>query len=478
MIRLYYIGDADATGGVGGGDPNVPAIPKGYVPTTPQQRSDWNAFLDYAGKQPNSNLTDAAGQAALLAQYKKANPNFSVTAQQIPAIQYEAYQLRKGDKLGNLGSKELGYIRQGLSSNFLNADTSSVGKLYYPQMGQYGTDLENYYNSKFNPALAKPVDPAPAAAPAPPAVAAIGPAAAPGTPAPEFTITSSGQATPQSAAPVGGIPRPDYSNPESRQTFAAAFRDKYGKDVLGGYGDIPLRVNEKPQWGSDSTKNLVNKEAKRLGLDPELLYSSAMIEGMSGYYPQKNRTTGAQTVKWTGDKDYPVSGLWGFGLDSLEDYLPALKKKGYLPQDFEKNYKVFEGEGGPKGKDIPESVMFKTTDAGLQAKAAMMRQFYDEFDDYTKEKGIKLTPEQRNFFALAHFNSGRHGYEMLDAYNKAGLLKNNDFLKSRPNVPIQAFIDFYKGNKEKAEKLHSQIFGNVTPRLAAAAGLKQEQLLK
>jgi len=120
--------------------------------------------------------------------------------------------------------------------------------------------------------------------------------------------------------------------------------------------------------------------------------------------------------------------------------------------------------------------MFKNTDAGVQAKAAMMRQFYDDFDEYAKKKNINLTPEQRNFFALAHFNSGQHGFEMLDAYKKAGLLKNNDFIKNRPDIEIPAFTSFYKGDTQKAEKLHKQIFGNVAPRLAAAEGLKKEGL--
>ena len=168
------------------------------------------------------------------------------------------------------------------------------------------------------------------------------------------------------------IPLPDYKNPESRLTYAKAFKEKYGKNTEPGFGDIPLRANEKPAWGSDTSKNLANKYATQMGLDPALFYASSMIEGQSGLY--KGSVKGnPDVVRYTGDKDYPVSAVWSFGLDSLPDYLPSLKEKGYLPKDFDKNFKVWDKDVSPAGEGYPnESIMFKSTDAGVQAKAAMM----------------------------------------------------------------------------------------------------------
>lgn len=271
--------------------------------------------------------------------------------------------------------------------------------------------------------------------------------------------------------PTDRIPLPDYKDPQSRLAFAKAFRQKYGKDVLNNYGDIPLRSNEKAFWASDTSKNLTLKLAKQYNIDPAILYSSAMIEGMSGLYPDENNTVKA----WTGNKEYPVSGAWNFGLDSFQDKLPELQKKGYLPADFQNNFTV--------GRDVifkdptVQATLFKNTDAGYQAKAAMLKNYYDELDDYAKKKGVSLNPNQRNFFALAHFNSGAHGYEMLDAYNKAGLLKDDSFINKMPNIPIEAFNKFYKGDAAKAAALHKLIYGNVAPRLAAARGLTEEGLL-
>jgi hypothetical protein len=281
------------------------------------------------------------------------------------------------------------------------------------------------------------------------------------------------------------IPLPDYNNPKSRLDYATAFRNKYGKDVLKGYGDIPLRVNEKPIYGTRTSKEAAIQEATALGLNPALFYASAMIEGQSGIYAGSSKTADGQPAwtGYTGDKDYPISGVWGFGLDSFQDYYPELKKKGYLPKDFDSQWKNYEFEGAPEGSTSPsgeESTMFKTTDAGIKAKAAMMRAFYDESDAYAKKKGYNLTPEQRDYFALAHFNSGAHGYEMMDAYNKAGILKNNDFINSGsiPNVNVPFMFKGKQMSAGASQKLHQQIYGNISPRIAAARGLQAEGLFE
>src|ERR1700743_383764 len=105
-MRKYY-DILDTNPGGGGGDKLPPPKPVSYVPLSVQDRAAWNGFLDYASKQNGANLADPKQQATLLAAYKKTNPNFSITADKIPAIQYEAYQLRKGDSFGSLGAKQL-----------------------------------------------------------------------------------------------------------------------------------------------------------------------------------------------------------------------------------------------------------------------------------------------------------------------------------------------------------------------------------
>lgn len=256
------------------------------------------------------------------------------------------------------------------------------------------------------------------------------------------------------------IPLPDYKDPESRKKYAQEFHKKYG-ELTSGLGDTPLRINEKAFWASDTGKNLSTKTAAQYKMDPALLYTSAMVEGMSGLYP--NEKNQANT---TGDKEFPVSALWSFGLDSFDkSKSDSLVKKGYLPKDFQNQYKIFEGEGGPTGKDVrPETAMFKTTDAGLQAKAAMFKETYDDIDSYAQKKGIKLTPKARDFFALANFNGGEGtSHAMLNEYNKKGLLKDDQYLQHAP--------DFGEGDEAKKYK---KVFTNAKQRLVMADALKNE----
>lgn len=221
---------------------------------------------------------------------------------------------------------------------------------------------------------------------------------------------------------------PDYNNPESRLAYAKSFRDKYGA-LMQGRGDTPLRINEKPGYGSDTSKNLSAKVGKQLGVDPALLYASSMEEGMSGLYPDKNGQ-----VDYSMDKDFPVQGSHNFGLDNFVSRFPDLVKKGYLPQQFQTQFKRFIPTD-PNATD--QSANFKTTDDALLAKGAFLKSNYDEIDALAKKKGITLSPKARDFFALINYNAGSGtGQQMLTDYNNNGLLKDDSFLKQRPTSGV------------------------------------------
>lgn len=442
----------------GGGGGNAPAAPKGYAVTTPKERSDWNGFLDFASKQGNANVSDPKQQAALLGQYKKANPDFSITSDRIPAILYEAYQLRKGDSFGNLGSKELGYIRQGMQPNFLNADTSNIGKLYYPQEGSYGTDVENYYNSKFNPAAAKPLPIAAAAGPASPAL--------PGSPAASPTIT-----------PAGAIQRPDYTDPTSRLNYAKQIVQKYGP-LMKDYGDTFLHLDETPRFGSSSTKDIATTAAQKVGIDPALLYTSAMIEGMSSHVKTPgqdyNYDPSGNTSK------HPVNSSADFGLDQIRSEIPRLQAKGYLDTklDYVKHIHP-QGELGSGGKPVTQNdVDFKSDEDGMAAKAAFLKDNYDQIDDVAKKNGIPLSAKARDFFALVNYNAGPGvGARMMADYNKNGYLKNDAFLNARPTKGEGLKDTSYGPTYDKNGKQTSEgVYTNILRRIKIADALHQEKL--
>lgn len=468
MIRKYYIDDDLAAGGGGG---NPPAAPKGYAVTTPQQRSDWNGFLDYAGKQPGANLSDAKQQTALLAQYKKANPNFSITADQIPNIQYEAYQIRQGDKFGNLGAKELGYIRQGMNPNFLNADTANISKLYYPQLASHGTDIEGYYNSKFNPAAAKSV--------ASPVLSATNGVASPGSPAPGTKPAATSPAV--GPTPPGAIPPPNYDDPSSRLQYAHNWTQKYGP-LMQGRGDTPLRVNDVPQFGTQTAKQMSMGAAGKLGIDPALLYTSAMEEGLSGNFPDRQ---GNYKYERSGQSDkFPVNSSSDFGLDQVRSEIKRFQEKGYLPADFQKHYanaKHDPGEMGSGGKPVTHNdVDLDSPESAMQLKAAYLKDNYESVSQSSQQKGISLSPRAKDFFALVAYNAGTGvADQMMRDYHKNGYLKNDAFMNGRPTKGEGLSEKSYGPTYDKNGKQTSDgVYTNVLRRVQMAEALKKEKLFE
>lgn len=224
--------------------------------------------------------------------------------------------------------------------------------------------------------------------------------------------------------PAQKIPLPNYNDPTSRMAYAKAFKDKYGQ-LMSGRGDTPLRINETPGWGSTSAKNMAIKAASKFGFDPSLFYSSAMEEGMSGLFKNEKGV-----ANYSGDKDFPTEGSNGFGLDNFVPLFPELVKRGYLPAEFKDRFK-------PIKYDDPQytqnSANYKSPDDALTAKAAFMKYNQDEVENYAKKLGIPLSSKAKEFFTLINYNAGAgNGRKMLQDYFKAGALKDDAFLKSRP----------------------------------------------
>jgi hypothetical protein len=230
--------------------------------------------------------------------------------------------------------------------------------------------------------------------------------------------------------PPERIPLPDYNDPQSRLNYAKAWVAKYGS-LMEKRGDTPLRINEKPEWGTASAKELSIKAAKNVGLNPALLYASAMEEGMSGLYPRKFEGK-ADQVDFSGDDAFPVSGFVNFGVDNFSDAYAGLVKKGYLPADFNKNFKKSVETNEKKQK--VNSANFKDADSALQAKAAMVKASEDEIKNIASKNKIDLSDKAKEFFTLVTYNAGSGNAEkMLKEYSKSGYLKDDKFLDKRPS---------------------------------------------
>lgn len=251
----------------------------------------------------------------------------------------------------------------------------------------------------------------------------------------------------------------DPKNKEDRLRYAKEWTAKYGP-LMQGRGDTPLRVNEQPFKGTGTSKAISTIAAKKLGLDPALLYASAMEEGMSGGFWDDEKG-----VSWSKDPNFPIQGSGQYGLDNFYGRFPEFVKKGYLPQSFESQFKRFV----PTDPNVTKnSANFKTVDDALLAKGAFMKSQYDDIDSYAKKRGVTLSPKARDFFALVGYNAGEgNSHQMLDEYNESGALKGDSFLKKRPT----------SGGKLKADSW-SVPYTNVIRRLQMRDALKNEGLFE
>ena len=175
MIRMQYYPDPPAGGGE---EPKKKADPpKDYKPLSVVQRKNWNDFLDYLQKEGvgGSKDLDKRDQTlglTYLNKYNKENPDKAIDPGMIDDIQYDQYQLRKGDSFPGLKPEELNYVRKGLNPTYLSRPVSDVdswlGSLtsreYYPTATRgkntgehynFGVDMETYVKSLNDPELEK-----------------------------------------------------------------------------------------------------------------------------------------------------------------------------------------------------------------------------------------------------------------------------------------------------------------------------------
>lgn len=108
---------------------STPKPSGGYRPTTVDQRNQWNNFLKYlytTGDYGNKELDQGDDKTALLLEsYRKINPNFTITKDDVPSIQYEISMIKKGEIPNGEG---------GFKKNTNQGFQSLISKLYKQQV--------------------------------------------------------------------------------------------------------------------------------------------------------------------------------------------------------------------------------------------------------------------------------------------------------------------------------------------------------
>lgn len=438
--RKLYSPDDDNAGG-GGDDPKKKDTPPKYKPVPSTKRKEWNDYLDYLQKEGiggSKDLDDPAKNmgASSLEKYKKENPHVSLTKEDIPNIQYEQQQFRKGESFPGATPEQTKVLRSQVNPKYFERPISEPGqpfnsalsREYYPQFKkgdkQYGTDIEGFLKDYYHPDNNKPPE----------------------------------KATSNTDGKTGSPPEVDSAKLKEK------YKDNPYLSEQGRYNWGSKLSKDFPLTG-DNVKEAVLNAAKLNNVDPALLYSSAMEEGMSGSVDEKaSERASANYVDWSEknkDKaqDYPVDGFYNYGLDQFAKQAPELEKKGYLPKGFSKSFTEFPAENEKHEKIT--GAAFDTDANALIAKSAMLRQSKDQLEGYLKKENIKLSDKQKDFFTLSAYNYGDEGVKkMIKSYEEKGYLKDDKFLDTHFKPAS------YEG-----------VYKNVQSRLQSAKQLKDEKYL-
>src|ERR1700743_1341697 len=441
MVIFKQYSPVDSAGG--GGDEDKPQPVKRLKSLTPAERREWNDFLDNmqrdgVGGSKDLDQTDKNAGSSYIENYRKDNPGTSVNMDMVARVQNDHNELRSGESFSGMSPEQTRVLRKQLNPEYIkravpegSALGSSMSRMYYPEFKRggknYGTDAEEYFKDFATiPAKSKEE---------------------------EKTGDKSGKTKEDI------IPHPNYDDPASRANYLKQWGKKYGD--LEHRGDTVLKVNEVPRGASGPIKQVATKAAKEYGIDPALLYSSFMEEGGSGLFKNKDGTDtrGRKPGEYGyqgfyGDKEFPINGNESLGMPNFNQVFPDLVAKGYLPKDFKSKFRGKDGEFS--GND------FKTLDDGLKDKAAWMKMSYDEVDKYAKDKGITLSKNAKDFFALADFNSGENFKKILKRYNDEGLLKDDKFLNEHPH-------------KNEQIEAKDDVWAHIAPRVKMAQNLKKEK---
>jgi len=131
--------------------------PTGYKPLSMGQRADWNKFVRYlnrdkkVGGSEDLDKRDKRLGLDYLDEYRKNNPDFSITPDMVPYVQYEFQQLKNTNALP--GVEPTGRVKTLITDYFNNRNVSPVdgwiGSLTsrqgYPEITEFSDDPEKRY---------------------------------------------------------------------------------------------------------------------------------------------------------------------------------------------------------------------------------------------------------------------------------------------------------------------------------------------
>jgi hypothetical protein len=240
---------------------------------------------------------------------------------------------------------------------------------------------------------------------------------------------------------TGGSPNPDIKTKYKNNPYIKGGRDSWSKAL----------EKEFPISGG-TVKEGVYQASSKVGVNPALLFTSSMEEGLQVGLARPDEVSEAYNMWAEKNKklaeEYPIDAFYGYGLDRFSEQYKGLIKKGYLPEDFNNRFTAYDALNEKKEKI--KTAAFKSDQDALMAKAAIMRDARDQVEAYAKQKGVTLSDKSKDFFTLAAYNAGAGNMQkMIQSYDEKGYLKTDDYLK--PDFKPASYAGVYENIQKRLQ---------------------------
>jgi hypothetical protein len=185
-------------------------------------------------------------------------------------------------------------------------------------------------------------------------------------------------------------------------------------------------LNKKLSADNSPAIDIIRRVSGKTGLSPAFIAANAMQEGMNMAIQYDNE--GKSEGYWENNVDearYPVDGFMDYGLDTFGDSVDVLKKKGYVPKDFD-----FMPYRSVNEKKQPITTgAFKNNEDAILAKSAYMRHFMDQVKDYSSKKKLNLDRDAIEYLTMSAYNGGMGNAKIMIDELASGKVSPKDFIE-------------------------------------------------
>ena len=206
-------------------------------------------------------------------------------------------------------------------------------------------------------------------------------------------------------------------------------KNKYGSHV--GHRTSWLSIASKPLEELEGQSILDYIKENTDFEDPSMFIASLFEEGLASriYNNDSIARDGNERGSTTGaDYNYPYSGYFDFGLDTIGNKVDDFVSKGYLDSGIKDRILIHE-VGNEKGETV-KTADFKNLKDVLDSKIAFLKESEDVINKYINDKDIDISDDAKEYFKYVGYNAGTgNAQKMISSFKERGYLENDKFLE-------------------------------------------------